>query len=141
MFRRLQPLTKPQPGKSPATAIQAFQHPKQTTACRSNIQSPFSHFHLHSVTSIGLYQHPIMVEKFNPQSLLRAGRNLPDPWARREAWRYTGPFTRINRFRGFFPGLGIATVAFTVYCAAEYMFFPAKSHGHGHDSGHGEGHH
>ncbi|KAK6342117.1 hypothetical protein TWF730_001595 [Orbilia blumenaviensis] len=82
-----------------------------------------------------------MVDKFNPQSLLRAGRNLPDPWARHEAWRYSGPFTRIQRFRGFFPGLGIATVAFTVYCAAEYMFFPAKSHGHGHDDGHGDGHH
>ncbi|KAK6502567.1 hypothetical protein TWF506_003147 [Arthrobotrys conoides] len=99
MFRRPQPLTKPHLTRSPATPNQAFQHPKQTTACRSNIQSPFSHFHLHSVTSIGLYRHPIMVEKFNPQSLLRAGRNLPDPWAR----RYTPPpFLPILRsFQGF----------------------------------------
>ncbi|KAK6542467.1 hypothetical protein TWF694_006421 [Orbilia ellipsospora] len=84
-----------------------------------------------------------MVEKFNPQSLLRAGRNLQDPWARRETWRYTGPFTRMQRFRGVFPGFGIASVAFAIYCAAEYMFFPpqAHGHGHGHDNGHGEGHH
>ncbi|EPS38370.1 hypothetical protein H072_7887 [Dactylellina haptotyla CBS 200.50] len=82
-----------------------------------------------------------MVDKFNPQSLLRAGRNLQDPWARRETWRYTGPFTRMNRFRGLFPGFGIASVAFAGYCVAEYIFFPPEKHGHGHDSGHGEGHH
>ncbi|KAJ6263989.1 NADH dehydrogenase [Drechslerella dactyloides] len=81
-----------------------------------------------------------MVDKFNPHSLLRAGRNLPDPWARREAWRYTGPFTRMNRFRGLFPGFGIASAAFAVYCAAEYFIFPAQKHDHGHGEGHGSGH-
>jgi NADH-ubiquinone oxidoreductase B12 subunit family len=56
----------------------------------------------------------------------------------REAWRYTGPFTRFNRFRGSFPGLGIATVAFAAYCGYEYMFLKDD---HGHGEGHGEGHH
>ncbi|KAF3930022.1 hypothetical protein ABW19_dt0200950 [Dactylella cylindrospora] len=82
-----------------------------------------------------------MVDKFNPQTLLRAGRNLPDPWARREAWRYTGPFTRANRFRGLFPGFGIATVAFAIYCGVEYFVFPPESHGHESGHGHGEEHH
>jgi hypothetical protein len=55
-----------------------------------------------------------------------------------EAWRYTGPFTRLNRFKGSFPGLGIATVAFAVYCGYEYMFL---NDDHGHGGGHGESHH
>ncbi|KAF2004447.1 hypothetical protein P154DRAFT_572107 [Amniculicola lignicola CBS 123094] len=45
-----------------------------------------------------------------------------DPWARYEAWRYTGPFTRFQRFKGAFPGLGIATVAFAGYLVYEEMF-------------------
>ncbi|RDL39352.1 uncharacterized protein BP5553_03692 [Venustampulla echinocandica] len=60
---------------------------------------------------------------FNPKDLAAAsGAPANDPWARREAWRYSGPFTRWNRFRGSFPGLGIATVAFAAYCGYEYMF-------------------
>lgn len=39
-----------------------------------------------------------------------------------EAWRYTGPFSRWNRFKRGFPGLGIATVAFAIYCGYEYAF-------------------
>lgn len=54
-----------------------------------------------------------------------------------EAWRYTGPFTRGNRFKGSFPGLGIATGAFAVYCVYEYLFLSDDHHG----EGHGEGHH
>ena len=53
-----------------------------------------------------------------------------------EGWRYTGPFTRRNRFRALFPGFGIAAVAFTVYCGVEYAFFN-KEHS---DADHGEGH-
>ncbi|KAI9893116.1 MAG: hypothetical protein M1814_000664 [Vezdaea aestivalis] len=61
---------------------------------------------------------------FDIKKLAAAGAKPPanDPWARAEAWRYTGPFTRWNRFRGSFPGLGIATVAFATYCGYEYMF-------------------
>ena len=55
----------------------------------------------------------------------------------REAWRYSGPFTRWNRFKGSFPGLGIATVAFAVYCGYEYMFLQEDVHA----EGHGEEHH
>ena len=47
----------------------------------------------------------------------------------REAWRYTGPFTRRNRFRGLFPGFGIAVVAFAAYSAFEYAFL---DDGHSH---------
>ena len=58
----------------------------------------------------------------------------------REAWRYTGPFTRFNRFKSAFPGLGIATVAFAAYCGYEYLFM--KDENHGQAGGHGgEGHH
>lgn len=51
-----------------------------------------------------------------------------------EAWRYTGPFSRWNRFKGGFPGLGIATVAFAGYCAWEHFF--EKNHHH-----HAQAHH
>ncbi|CAI7676427.1 hypothetical protein N7533_006055 [Penicillium manginii] len=61
-----------------------------------------------------------------------------DPWARNEAWRYSGPFSRWNRFKGLFPGLGIATVAFTAYCAYEHFFLKDDHHG---DAHHGEAHH
>ena len=47
-----------------------------------------------------------------------------------EHWRYTGPFTRFNRFKGTLPGLGTATVAFTIYCAYEYLFMKDEHHGH-----------
>jgi len=55
-----------------------------------------------------------------------------------EAWRYTGPFTRANRFKGALPGFGIASVAFAGYCTYEY-FFLKDSHGHGEE--HGGEHH
>lgn len=54
-----------------------------------------------------------------------------------EAWRYKGLFSRWNRFKGAFPGLGIATVAFTAYCGFEYFFLKDDHHG----DGHGDGHH
>lgn len=52
-----------------------------------------------------------------------------------EAWRYTGPFTRWNRFKGAFPGFGIGAGAFLVYWAFESIFLK-KDHGHGHDEAH-----
>ena len=55
-----------------------------------------------------------------------------------EAWRYSGPFTRWNRFKGAFPGFGIAVVAFTGYVAFEALFLK-DSHGHGDE--HGDKHH
>lgn len=53
-----------------------------------------------------------------------------------EAWRYSGPFTRFNRFRGTFPGFGIAAVAFATYCGYEYMFLNDDHHGEGHGAAH-----
>ena len=50
---------------------------------------------------------------------------------RSEAWRYTGTFSRWNRFRTALPGLGIASVAFAVYCAYEHFFL---DDGHHHDA-------
>ncbi|KAI5926399.1 NADH-ubiquinone oxidoreductase B12 subunit family-domain-containing protein [Camillea tinctor] len=61
-----------------------------------------------------------------------------DPWERTEAWRYTGIFSRWNRFKGAFPGLGVATVAFIAYLGYEKMFLQDDHH---HGEGHGEGHH
>ncbi|KAK2739430.1 hypothetical protein FQN57_006559 [Myotisia sp. PD_48] len=59
-----------------------------------------------------------------------------DPWKRHEAWRYTGPFSRWNRFKTGLPGLGIATVAFAIYCGYEYAFLKDDHHAH-----HKEEHH
>ncbi|TGZ83857.1 hypothetical protein EX30DRAFT_338455 [Ascodesmis nigricans] len=72
---------------------------------------------------------------FDPQILNIRRPGQVDPWARSEVWRYTGPFTRWNRFKGAFPGLGIASVAFAGYCVYEQLFMK-EEHGH-----HGEGHH
>ncbi|KAI1173755.1 NADH-ubiquinone oxidoreductase B12 subunit family-domain-containing protein [Nemania sp. FL0916] len=60
-----------------------------------------------------------------------------DPWERAEAWRYTGPFSRWQRFSRAFPGLGIATVAFAVYLGYEQYFLQDEHHG----DAHGEEHH
>lgn len=61
---------------------------------------------------------------------LRASTGTPryDPWERAEAWRYKGQFSRFNRFKGAFPGLGTASVAFAIYCVYDYM----TDDGHGH---------
>ncbi|KAF2484531.1 NADH-ubiquinone oxidoreductase B12 subunit family-domain-containing protein [Neohortaea acidophila] len=68
-----------------------------------------------------------------------SGQPANDPWARREAWRYSGPFTRWNRLKSVFPGFGIATAAFAGYLVYEQLFL-TSSHGHG--EGHkGEEHH
>ncbi|OJD39067.1 nadh-ubiquinone oxidoreductase b12 subunit family protein [Diplodia corticola] len=73
---------------------------------------------------------------FDPKKFAAAaGTPANDPWKRREAWRYTGPFSRWNRFKSAFPGLGIATVAFGVYLGYEAIFLK-DDHAH-----HGEGHH
>jgi hypothetical protein len=60
-----------------------------------------------------------------PNLTMRLPLTLPDS----EAWRYTGPFSRWNRFKGSFPGLGIATVAFAGYLAYE-SFYLNDSHAH-----------
>ncbi|KAF1915637.1 hypothetical protein BDU57DRAFT_518708 [Ampelomyces quisqualis] len=69
---------------------------------------------------------------FDPKKLAAASANSTtgDPWARREQWRYTGPFTRFQRFKGAFPGLGIATVAFSAYLAAEHFGLLQDDGGH-----------
>ncbi|KAJ9642989.1 hypothetical protein H2201_006383 [Coniosporium apollinis] len=70
---------------------------------------------------------------FDPQKLAASSGAPPrDPWARYEAWRYTGPFSRWNRFKGAFPGLGIATVAFAGYLVYERIFLKDE---HGHEDG------
>lgn len=47
---------------------------------------------------------------------------VAEKMAHSEAWRHTGPFTRFQRFRSAFPGLGIATVAFAIYLGYEQAF-------------------
>ncbi|KAK0513012.1 hypothetical protein JMJ35_005029 [Cladonia borealis] len=78
---------------------------------------------------------------FDVRKLVQASR-MPanDPWARSEQWRYTGPFTRWNRFRGTLPGFGIASVAFAAYCGYEYLFLNDSHHGHGSEHQEGEHH-
>ncbi|ORX97959.1 hypothetical protein BCR34DRAFT_593332 [Clohesyomyces aquaticus] len=72
---------------------------------------------------------------FDPRKLAAASSNKAakgDPWARYEQWRYTGMFTRFQRFKGTFPGLGIATVAFAGYLVYEQMFLQEEHHGEEH---------
>ncbi|CAM0140587.1 hypothetical protein VKS41_006607 [Umbelopsis sp. WA50703] len=51
-----------------------------------------------------------------------------DPWARREAWRKSPIFSNRAMVRNMFPGLGIATVAFTIYCGYEWAFGKKEHH-------------
>ncbi|KAF9586769.1 hypothetical protein BGW38_000020 [Lunasporangiospora selenospora] len=65
--------------------------------------------------------------------------NFQDPWAKYHAWRHSALFTRASRIGSMFPGLGIATVAFTAYLGYEYATAPKADAHHGdHKS---EGHH
>ncbi|KAF2457295.1 NADH-ubiquinone oxidoreductase b12 [Lineolata rhizophorae] len=68
------------------------------------------------------------VKKFVASS----GTPANDPWKRYEAWRYSGQFTRWNRLKGAFPGLGIATVAFGIYLGYEALFTKGEQHGEEH---------
>ncbi|KAI9596348.1 hypothetical protein BDF19DRAFT_384362 [Syncephalis fuscata] len=45
-----------------------------------------------------------------------------DPWTKLHAWRNHPVFRGTNQLRAAFPGLGIATVAFTAYCIGEWAF-------------------
>ncbi|KAK3692911.1 NADH-ubiquinone oxidoreductase B12 subunit family-domain-containing protein [Podospora appendiculata] len=76
---------------------------------------------------------------FDIKKLVAAtGQPKYDPWERAEAWRYTGTFSRWNRFKNSLPGLGIATVAFAAYCTYEHFFLKNDHHD---EKGHGEAHH
>ncbi|CAJ1071617.1 NADH dehydrogenase 1 beta subcomplex subunit 3 [Xiphias gladius] [Xyrichtys novacula] len=60
-----------------------------------------------------------------------AARGLKDPWARNEAWRYSGKFARPVTLpdvllRGFKWGFA----AFAVALAVEYALSPPKKDGH-----------
>ncbi|KAL7626744.1 hypothetical protein AAE478_003518 [Parahypoxylon ruwenzoriense] len=68
-----------------------------------------------------------------------AGQPRYDPWERADAWRYTGQFSRWNRFRLALPGLVPATVAFAIYLGYEHFFLKDEHH-HG-DENHEEEHH
>ena len=72
--------------------------------------------------------------------LKKTFQGLADVRLDREQWRYTGPFTRYNRFKGALPGLGTATVAFAAYCTYEYFFMKDEHHGHGQEHGSEEHH-
>ncbi|KAJ3397495.1 hypothetical protein HDU92_007158 [Lobulomyces angularis] len=41
--------------------------------------------------------------------------DMKDPWAKRDAWRHHPYFSARNRFLNILPGLGYATVAFSIY--------------------------
>ncbi|KAF2404525.1 hypothetical protein EJ06DRAFT_579136 [Trichodelitschia bisporula] len=73
---------------------------------------------------------------FDPKKFAAAaGQPANDPWRRAEAWRYTGPFNRFNRFRRSFPGLGIGAAAFGIYYAYDTLV-AQDDHSHGHGGEH-----
>jgi len=83
-----------------------------------------------NIDSMGKWKHT----RFDPRALEAAGSNYlrADPWARNEAWRSQGVFTKYNRLvKGSAPGLGIATVAFVGYCVYEALFMKDSDHGEG----------
>lgn len=68
---------------------------------------------------------------FNMRDFIKAaGQPKYDAWERHEAWRYQGPYTKWNRFKGALPGLGIASIAFTGYCVFEKLFEGNHECGH-----------
>lgn len=81
-----------------------------------------------------------MYEFIQATGEIGSSNGLADAIDHREQWRYTGPFTRFNRFKSAFPGLGIATVAFAAYCGFEYFFLSNDDHGHS-ETSKSEGHH
>ena len=56
----------------------------------------------------------------SPPSLFR------DPWAKRDAWRKHPVFSNRAMFANFFPGFGIALVAFTAYVIADNVYSGVK---------------
>uniref|UniRef100_A0A3B3UW78 NADH dehydrogenase [ubiquinone] 1 beta subcomplex subunit 3 n=1 Tax=Poecilia latipinna TaxID=48699 RepID=A0A3B3UW78_9TELE len=67
--------------------------------------------------------------EFTQQRL--AARGLKDPWARNEAWRYSGGFARaVTLSEVLFRGFKWGFAAFTVALAIEYTMFPPKKGGH-----------
>ncbi|KAK9447212.1 NADH dehydrogenase 1 beta subcomplex subunit 3 [Limtongia smithiae] len=56
---------------------------------------------------------------------LYARAALKDPWEKREAWRYTGQFSRFNRLKGMFPGFGVGAGAFVLYLVYEQFSGPS----------------
>ncbi|EGD92524.1 NADH-ubiquinone oxidoreductase B12 subunit [Trichophyton tonsurans CBS 112818] len=58
----------------------------------------------------------------------KAAASPTSEWALRDPWK--------RQFKTGFPGLGIATVAFAIYCGYEYAFLNDNHHGHKE-----EGHH
>ncbi|KAM8838774.1 NADH dehydrogenase [ubiquinone] 1 beta subcomplex subunit 3 [Synchiropus picturatus] len=58
-------------------------------------------------------------------------RGLSDPWARNEAWRYSGGFTKTASVSNvFLKGFKWGFAAFTVALAVEYAFFPPNKSDH-----------
>ncbi|KAI1815300.1 NADH-ubiquinone oxidoreductase B12 subunit family-domain-containing protein [Poronia punctata] len=83
------------------------------------------------------HHHKPNITGFDPTKFAHAaGQPRYDPWARAEAWRYTGTFSRWNRFKNAFPGLGIATVAFAVYLGYEHFTATDDHHGDAHGNDH-----
>lgn len=57
--------------------------------------------------------------------------NLSNPWAKRDAWRTQGVFSKAQRFRGVFPGFYTGVAAFVLYSVYEDYIAPqpeAKKH-------------
>lgn len=67
-----------------------------------------------------------------------SGPLFRDPWAKREAWRRHPVFSKAAMFKNFFPGFGIAVVAFSAYVVYDNMAGSARHTPAAHSEG---GHH
>jgi NADH dehydrogenase (ubiquinone) 1 beta subcomplex subunit 3 len=64
-----------------------------------------------------------------------------DPWAKYHAWRKHPLFSKRSMFSAFFPGFGIATVAFTAYVIADNLIFSKSKEIKDAEDRHREHHH
>jgi NADH-ubiquinone oxidoreductase B12 subunit family len=67
-------------------------------------------------------QFPHKMWRATPEWLeTRLPSSTADPWAKRDAWRYSAFFSSKNRIARLAPGLGLGTLLFGVYvCADQY---------------------
>lgn len=125
------PETHPRPSAQSPTRHNAYEQPHRLQ--RQRIQGC-------RLAPVCLRQKGSLGQKvrFPPSSVQELGSvAVANPTS--ETWRYTGPFSRFNRFKGLFPGFGIASVAFAGYCAYEHFFL--QNDPHHNDPSDSSGHH
>lgn len=56
--------------------------------------------------------------------------SIKDPWFKREAWRWDPFFSKQNIFKNSFPGLKLATFAFSIYLIYDFTLGNTEKKNH-----------